>query len=803
MLRTYLLAAWRHLRKHRSYSLLKLIGLSIGITGSVMIFLFVRHELAYDTHYSRSSDIYRLAIEYDFSGQVDQFANVPRPIAPKMVEDYPQVQAYTRLAGLNGLFTHEALLQQEQTFIKSEQAFYADSSFFKVFDIELLEGDPETALKAPNSIVLSQQMAQNLFGSQTALGQQVTVDNRDKMTVTGIMKVLDAPTHMPLNTLVSWTTQYRPEEAEQWLGRHVYSYLLLQEGTHAQFLLDQFDQFFGKYMARTFEQLGGTAKLIVQPLTSIHLGSHLNWEAYPNGNRMHIFLFSGIALLLLLIAAFNYVNLSLAQSASRALEVGIRKVVGAVPLQLFRQFTAESLLISYLALLLGVGLTFLLLPQFQLLFGVDFDFPLFSSPFLWLLLIALGLLVGLVAGSYPSIVLSRFRPSTILQGANVKQKSRLRKVLVVSQFVVAIGLLISAMIVTQQIQFMRSKDLGFNQDNLMILPLKDSFLINNIQSVKVEFLNVAPVKAAAIASTAPGLALNQTAINVQNQAGETTPFGVQFAEVDHDFLSCMEMQLQSGRFFARNFPADTDKSIVINQAAATKFGWQTDAVGKKADFGPNPDGSIDQVEIIGVLTDFHAGSLHNPIEPIILFLTEKQDAPQLLLRLSGHQLNQSIQQLEQKWNQLGSAFPFSYTFLDQSLADQYLAEDHLLYLLQVFVFLSILIAILGLLGLMGLSSSKRKREIGIRKVLGASVSGLYVLLSREYLLLVLVANLLAWPLAYWGMSRWLEDFAYRIELGIWPFVWAAFLSILLTVLSISYQALQAARHSPITALRHR
>ncbi|MBX2870570.1 MAG: ABC transporter permease [Saprospiraceae bacterium] len=803
MLRTYLLAAWRHLRKYSSYSLLKLIGLGIGITGSVLIFLFVRHELAYDQHFGQSNDIYRLAIAYDFSGQVDQFSNIPRPIAPKMAEDYPQVQAYTRLAGLNGVYTHETMLSYEQTFVKSDQAFYADSSFFQVFDYGLIEGDPQTALKAPNSIVVSEQMAQNLFGSTKVIGKTVSVDNANKMTVTGVMKVTDAPTHMPLNILVSWTTQYQPQEAEQWLGRHVYSYLLLQAGTDAQFLLDQFDAFFGKYMARTFDQLGGTAKLLIQPLSSIHLDSHLNWEAYPNGNRANIYLFSVIALLLLLIAAFNYVNLSLAQSGARALEVGVRKVMGALPGQLFRQFTTESVLISLIALVLGISLTFLLLPQFQLLFGVDFRFPLFSSPFLWLLLLALGLLLGFIAGSYPSIVLSRFSPSTILQGADVKRKSQVRKVLVVGQFIVAIGLLISAMIVTQQIQFMRGKDLGFNQDNLMTLTVKDSSILNNIQSVKNELLSLAAVKSASISSSAPGLALNQTAINVQNQAGETTPFGVQFVEVDHDFIHCMEMQLNSGRFFDRQFPTDTDQSIVINQAAADQFGWKEDAVGKKADFGPNPDGSVDQVQIIGVLSDFHAGSLHNPIEPVILFLEEKQNTPQLLLRLNGTELSQSIQLIEDKWDQFGSAFPFTYTFLDQSLADQYLAEDRLMHLLQAFVFLSILIAVLGLLGLMGLSASKRKREISIRKVLGASTSGLYLLLSQEYLLLVLVANLIAWPLAYWGMTKWLADFAYRIEIGPWPFILTTILSLAVAAITVSYQALQAARHSPITALRHK
>lgn len=803
MLRTYLLAAWRHLRKHNSYALLKLIGLGIGITGSVLIFLFIRHELAYDQHFARSMDIYRLAIEYDFSGQIDQFSNIPRPIAPKMAEDYPQVQAYTRLAGLNGVYTHEAMLEYEHTFVKSDQAFYADSSFFQVFNYPLIEGEPETALKAPNSIVLSEQMAKNLFGTTNAVGKVVSVDNTAKMTVTGVMRITDAPTHIPLNTLVSWTTQYQPEEAEQWLGRHVYSYLLLQAETDGQFLLDQFEAFFGKYMARTFEQMGGSAQLLIQPLQSIHLDSHLNWEAYPNGNRSNIYLFSAIGILLLLIAAFNYVNLSLAQSGSRALEVGLRKVMGALPGQIFRQYTTESVLISYIALLLGIGLTFLLLPQFQLLFGVEFRFPLFSSPILWLSLIVLGLLLGVLAGSYPSMILARFRPSAILQGEDVKRKSQVRKVLVVGQFVVAIGLLISAFIVTQQIQFMRDKDLGFNQDNVMMLTVKDTSLLNNIQSVKNEFLSLSAVKSASITSSAPGLALNQTAINVQNQAGETTPFGVQFLEVDHDFLTCMEMQLNSGRFFDPQFPADADQSILINQAAADQFGWTSDAVGKKADFGPNPDGSVDQVQIIGVLSDFHAGSLHNPIEPIILFLAEKQNAPQLLLRVNGTALSQSIQSIEQKWDQLGSAFPFSYSFLDQSLADQYIAEDRLMHLLQAFVLLSILIATLGLLGLMGLSAAKRRREISIRKVLGASISGLYLLLSREYLLLVVIANIIAWPLAYWGMTRWLADFAYRIELSPWPFMLATLLSLTLAAITISYQAIQAARHSPITALRHK
>lgn len=803
MLKNYLTTALRNLRKYKLYTLLNILGLAIGITGSFFIFLYLHNELSYDKHFEDSEDIYRLGVEYDFSGNIDQFCNLARPVAPRMKEDYPQVKAYTRMAGLNTLYTHKAHFDYQNNLVRSDQVFYADSSFFEVFDHPFIEGSPERALVAPNSIVLTEQLARDIFGTANPVGQELKVDGTHLMTVTALLADNPGNTHMPFEALVSWSTQFTERENDIWLGRHVYSYLKLQKGTDPIFLEEQFDAFFSKYMASTFEQAGGSAKLIVQPLESIHLNSNLNWEAYPNGNQANIKIFSAIALFLLLIASFNYMNLAVAQSGGRAREVGVRKVMGAARPTLISQYLVESLLVAMLSLLLVVGLSYLFLGKFNDLAGQELSINFFKNPGFLFGLIGITALIGLVSGIYPAFILSRFKPAEVFKsgGSSGNRQTQVRKLLVVIQFVIAIALISGTLFVNQQVAYIQEKELGFDRDNMMVIELNDTIITNNMEAIQNEMEQLPNVSGTAISHDVPGVELNKLALNVDDGKGGQASFGAQFMQIDYDFIDLIGMEIVVGRNFDRAFPADLTSNVLINEAAAKAFGWEDDPVNKLMDFGPERDGTIPKYKVVGVVRDFHAGSLHNEIQPIVMFLPFDQGG-KLFLKLSSNDLAGTIAQVEKKWASYGSSAPLEYTFLDQNLAEQYLAETKLLKLLGYFALLTIFISALGLFGLVSLSSTQRKKEISIRKVLGSSVSSLFLLLSREFMLLVFIANILAWPLAYYGMQKWLESFVYRIDISFLPFLLAAGLSLLVALLTLSYHALRAAYANPVEALRH-
>lgn len=803
MLKNYLTIALRNLRKYKLYTILNILGLAVGITGSFFIFLYLHNELSYDKHFQDAEDIYRLGVEYDFSGNIDQFCNLARPVAPRMKADYPQVKAYTRMAGLNNLYTHKAHFDYQNNLVSSDQVFYADSSFFKIFDHPFIEGSPANALVAPNSLVLTQKLARNIFGATNPIGQELKVDGTTLMTVTALLADSPGKTHMPFEALVSWTTQFTERENDIWLGRHVYSYLKLQKGVDPGFLEEQFDAFFGKYMASTFEQAGGSAKLLVQPLESIHLNSNLNWEAYPNGNQANIKIFSAIALFLLLIASFNYMNLAVAQSGGRAREVGVRKVMGAAKTTLMSQYLVESLLVALLSLLLVLGLSFLFLGKFNELAGQELVINFFKHPAFLFGLIGITALIGLVSGIYPAFILSRFRPAEVFKsGAGTKNRqTQVRKTLVVIQFVIAIALISGTLFVNQQVAFIQKKNLGFDRENIMAIELNDTIVSNNIAAIQNEMELLPNVSGSAISHDMPGLELNKIAVNIEDEKGTQASFGAQFMQIDYDYVDLLGMEVVKGRNFDRAFPIDLTYNVMINEAAAKDFGWAADPINKLMDFGPEADGTVPKYKVIGVVRDFHAGSLHNAIQPIIMFMPFDPGG-KLFLKLSANDLSNTIAQIEKKWAGYGSTAPLEYTFLDQSLADQYIGETKLLKLLGYFALLTIFISALGLFGLISLSSTQRKKEISIRKVLGSSVSGLFLLLSREFILLVLIANILAWPLAYYGIQKWLEGFVYGIDISLFPFLMAAGLSLFIALLTLSYHAFRAAFANPVEALRH-
>lgn len=805
MLKNYIKLSVRSLLKNKFYTLFNVLGLTIGITGSFLIFLYLQNELSYDKGFSKASDIYRLAIEYNISGKIDRFSNVPRPVGPKFKDEFPEVVEYTRMAGLNGLYNHEAMIaRNDEVKVKSTQIFYADSSYFKIFDHQFIYGNPEKALVEPNSMVINETMSHKLFGKENPIGQVVRLDDGTSVKIKGLIKDFTGNTHMSFDALVSWSTIHDDRDNSRWLGRHVYTYVLLQPTSDPQVLLDKYDAFYEKYMAETFKQLNATNSLIIQPLTKIHLTSDLNWEAYVNGNMLNVYIFSIVVIILLALASINYVNLETARLMGKSKEIGIRKIIGAKKTSLMIHSLVESVLVTLIAVVFTIFLSFVLLPWFNDLSGLNLGINYLSNPEYLFGLVILGIVLGIISGLLPAIYLSNFRTVDSLNSrTNSGSRSPLvRKILVTAQLTVSIGLVICAMTVDSQVLFMKHKNIGFDKENILVIDLKKESVIKQIETVKTEMASISNVIAAASAVDIPGDELNQTAVNATQNGKEPLSTGAQFMQVDYDYLDFIGMNLKEGRFFDKSFGSETDLSVIVNETAVQEYGWEENPLEQKIDFGPDREGNVQQMNVIGVMHDFHSSSLHDKIQPVLVFVGDPMpDDTKLFLKLSGSHLSQTISEIEKKWSKFDRENPMEYVFVDDNFANKYQSEEKVFILLSYFSYLTIAISALGLFGLISFTSKNRRKEISIRKVLGSPVEGILLLLSREFLLLIAVANFLAWPLAYFGMQNWLEGFAYRTGFNISVFLYAGLISIIVTLFTIAYHTIRTAQSNPIKYLR--
>lgn len=805
MNRTYLKFASRSFAKNKFYALFNIFGLTIGFTGAFLISLYLTHELSYDKSFHRADDIYRLGIEYNFSGKIDQFCNVPRPVGPKFKEEFPEVETYTRLAGVNGLYTHKALLQRGENKIKSNKIFYADSTYFKVFQHRFIKGNPHTALIKPQSMVINETLAKALFGSEDAMGQTIRLDDGSRVQVTGLIADFEGNTHMPFDALISWSTIHSDADNAQWLGRHVYTYVLLQEQASHNTLIDKYDAFYAKYMAETFKQYDATNKLIIQPLPDIHLQSNLTWEAFPNGNVVNIYIFSAIAIILIVLSAINYINLETSRLVSRTREIGIKKVLGANKGVLVLQGLVESTITAMIAVLLSALLAWVLLPWFNGLAGISIVLNYLKDPWLLGLLLVSGIGLGLLTGVLPSVYLSRFHAVDSLSNKSSGQVKmpKLRSALVLLQLIASITLIIGALAVDRQVVYMKNIDPGFEKENTLVINLKDTVVSNHLSSVKAAFEALPEVLGVAAAVDTPGDELNQTVANVTKKNGERGPVGTQFMQVGFGYMEFMGMQLVEGRYFDKSFGSDVASSIIVNETAAQKFGWEGNYIGQTVDFGPNQDGTTDYYTVIGVMKDFHASSLHHEIQPILIFAADPMPVEgKLFLKLRGTNLSETLTQVEQTWSRFDQKNPAEYVFVDDNLASKYVVEEKIFSLLGYFAYLAIAISALGLFGLVSYTSNLRRKEVSIRKVLGSSVSGVFVLLSRDFMILLIVANVISWPLSYLGIQSWLDNFAYRTNLGLWIFAYAALISVMVTGVTIAFHILKTARANPVQYLRN-
>ena len=800
MFRNYLTVGIRNLLRYKGYSSINVLGLAIGIACCILILLYVQDELSYDRYHEKSDRIYRLAESATIAGRPIEAAVTPPPWAPVMAEEFPEIEQITRLKppGSRWLIRYEENRFYERYFV------FADSSVFDIFTIPLVQGNAKTALAEPGAVVLSESMAAKYFGDENPVGKVITGDDLYEFTITGIMEDMPGNSHFHFDFLASYASlaPYNLYNEPSTMQNHgfnhdVFTYLLLREGQEPEDLERKFPEFLDRHLGDMLEGIGIVARPFLQPITDIHLHSNMEAELGPNSDIRYVYIFSSLAVFVLLIACVNFMNLSTARSARRAQEVGIRKVLGAQRQQLIRQFTGESIFLSAIALVIALALVHLLLPQFNAVSGKTLEMD-YQSIWLAPTLVGIALITGIVAGGYPAFILSSFRPVAVLTGALKAgaSQSLLRKILITFQFIVSIIMITGTAVVLDQLEYMQNKNLGFDKENVVIVRLPDAEAIKGYTAFKNAILQYPEILNASTSTSVPG---GQPSLNL------VTPEGVpedqspvyQVIWSDYDFIETLGVEMAVGRTFSREFGSDST-ACLINMATVRSLGWEN-PIGKTIKMTGSPD-SDPPFEVIGVMEDFHNKSLHQPIEPLLIRLLS--DAASFMeVRIQGNNVTRGIEILEEQWRSIYPSHPaMDYSFLDADLEQLYIAEQRMGSVFIAGAILSIFIACLGLLGLSSFMSEQRTREIGVRKVLGATISNVVLLLSRDFTKLILLAFVVGAPAAYYVMHTWLENFPYRVELDLGVFAFAGLAALLIAWLTVGYQAFRAAASNPADAL---
>jgi putative ABC transport system permease protein len=796
--RNYLKIAVRNIFRHKGFSFINLIGLAVGIACCLLIFLFVQDELSFDRFHGNADRLYRLnKVFTPQTGGTELHAISSGRMGPAMVEDFPEVERCVRMLPW---FSDIRMTRDEKT-LKVADVVIADSSFFDVFDFKLLRGDPKTALEKPLSIVLSETTARNFFGEESPIGKTIQGLQDQLYTVTGI--AADAPpnSHLRYNALISWSSTVpgvgplNMAWLNNWLTQAAYTYLLLKPGADPVAL----EQKFPDFMQRYFAEKAGPYHLYLQPFTEIYLksGNILFSRNLRLGSFTSVYVFSAVAAFILLIACVNFMNLSTARASRRAKEVGVRKVLGASRRRLARQFLGESLMFSLFTTALAVALVAIALPSFNAFAGKNLAPNLWRNPALLFGLPLLALLVGFLSGSYPAFMLSRFQAARIIKGVWTKapHSDAPRKILVTAQFAIAIALIAGTAVIYRQMAFTQEKNLGFVKEQVVVLPIGDTRISGQFEAFKTALLRNPNIRAAAGSNSVPSQDMMSFGIRPEGKP-ETEDWTVATIRVDdYDLLKTYGMEMAAGRYFSADFSTDAANGVVINETLAKSLGWK-EPVGKKLDV----PGEVADGRVIGVVKDFHMKSLHFPVEPLLLYFAPRHGF--LAVRLAARDVPATVDFLRKTWQRFDARDPFDYFFLDERFAHLYAVERRLMRTVGLFSMLAIFIAGLGLFGLAAFAAEQRTKEIGIRKVVGASVSGLILLFSREFLKWVLAANLIAWPVVYFVMRRWLQNFAYRTSIGVGTFFLSAGLALLIAFLTVSYQSVKAALADPVKAIRY-
>ncbi len=800
MFKNYLKIAFRNFRKHKGYSLINITSLVAGLVCCILIMLFVIDELSYDRFHENHESIYRVTRKwFNADGVVSlHLGHVAPPIAPLLENDFPEILHAVRMIGIGA-----PLIGRGSEFFEEPRFFFAEEDIFKVFTFDMTAGDPETALRDPFSLVITEEAAEKYFGSDDPLGKSLAIHlgtRKADMKVTGVIKSLPLNSHFHPDFFGSFKTFEAvagKAEMENWGSNNYATYLLMPANYDISRLKAQLDPFIDRHMS---EGMSERTKLELQRLTDIHLHSHLDSEIEANSDIIYVYIFSIIALFVLLIACINFMNLATARAAGRAKEVGLRKVVGARRPQLIRQFLSESILTAVFSLLIALSIARLVLPAFNRFVGRDLTLNVAENFILVLFLFLTAVCVGLVSGIYPAFFLSAFKPARVLKGSLDRGRKGIsfRTVLVVFQFATSITLIICVSVVSGQLDFMQSRNLGFDMENLVVLPSSPA-IVERLESFKFRLLANPDILGVSAAKRVPsGRLLDSAGARVlSGETAEPINFRIAQLRVDYDYIPTFKMEMAAGRNFSREMGTDAAEAFIINETAARKIGWKSpeEAVGQGFGYGRRSG------RIIGIVKDFHFESLQQGISPIVMFLSST-DLNQIAVRIGPDNIPKAMAFLKDTWAEVRPHYPFSYSFIDENFDRLYRSEEKLQQIFTYFAFLSILIGCLGLFGLASFSAERRTKEIGIRKVLGASEFGLALMLSKEFTKWALIANLIAWPAAYLVMARWLQNFAYRSGIGILTFLLAGGLALLIAFLTVSYQAVKASLADPVKALKY-
>jgi putative ABC transport system permease protein len=805
MIRNYFKIAVRNLLKYKFISFINLFGLTVGLACCLLITTYILNELSYDRSNKNANRIYRVTRSFNnMEGVVSlNLSTISPPFGYYLPTDFPDIQKMTRLLDI-GL---TPVRYQEKIF-NEEHVFYADENLFDVFSVNILKGNPQKALNDPFSIMLTEETARKYFGNEDPMNKTLRFNSQFNYKVTGIYKAFPENAHMHPGMLMSFSTLkdsavYGDQQLRtNWGNNSFFTYLLLPENYPAQKLVAQFPAFIDRRMpGRNGNQPSKFTKLGLQKLTDIHLYSHTDYEAEANGDISRVYIFSAIALFILLIACINYMNLSTARSALRAREIGIRKVIGARKKELIIQFLSESVLLCWVAILLAVGFAMLALPWLNKVSGQTLTI---NTLLQWKIIIPILLtpfIVGIISGLYPALFMSSFQPVKTLKGLFKVSGSSIsfRKVLVVAQFSISIILIITTAVVFQQLHYIQSKSLGFDKDRVATMSYTNE-VSKQYDAFRNSLLQNAAFKDVSRSSRIPTGRLldNMGASIISGDSLRPVTADIKYVSVDYDFISVFGIPLAAGRFFSRDFGTDT-ASYVINESSISALGWKNaqDAIGKDFKYGNR------QGHIIGVMKDFHFESMHQKIAPMVLlmFPVSVQSFNNLSIKIAGSNIGEAVYYMEAAWKKYFPETPFEYSFLDDNFNKLYQSEQRQATLFTTFACIAIFIACLGLFGLSAFAITQRIKEIGVRKVLGANTSSIVALLSTDFLKLVGIAAVMAFPVAWYAMNSWLKDFAYRINLQWWVFILAAILAALIALITVSYQAIKAAVANPVKSLR--
>jgi len=817
MIKNYLKVAWRNLVKNKVFSFINIFGLSVGLTCCMLITVYIYNEVSYDKYHKNINQLYQLATTFVKDGKEDKTPNTPAPMAAAMKQEFPEINETARMMALfaedKTLLQYKDAASGEQKSFYETKGFLADPTFFSLFTYHFIEGSPATSLTNPNSIVLCEEIARKFFGEQPALNKVIHVNSNTNgehdFKVTGVYRPMSNPSQINARFVISigggGMEQFIKQQSDMVSNNMFNTYFLLRPGADAKKLEAKFPSFVDKYMRAGLKAAGFDKRQFLIPMKQRHLYPGMSNDIVASGtvSVTYLYILGSIALFTLLIACINFMNLSTARSSKRSSEVGVRKVLGAEKSSLIKQFLGESLLMSMMAFVIALVFTRLLIPAFSRVSGKNLTLDFSNQWFIMLGFFLLAIITGFLAGSYPAFYLSSFRPVQVLKGkfTNSLAAVALRKGLVVFQFIISVVLIIASVVIINQMRFLRSTDLGFAKDQQIVIPLRSTTAKNAYASLKNEIKSNPQVENVGATLFYPGI-VNPSDMGLYKD-GKTVNDSkdVHTNWVDESLLQTLGIRPVAGRLFSKDFPSDTDSRMILNEAAITQLGFRSpqEAVGGKVKFDWR--GESYTWTIVGVVKDFHYQDLHVPISPYAFQLNNRPFYNYLIVHAKASDVPSLLKYVSASWHKLNPNEPFEYTFLDEDFQKNYQAESRLSAIVGYFTIIAILISCLGLFGLATFSAEQRIKEIGVRKVLGASVTGIVALLSKDFLKLVGISIVIASPVAWWIMNKWLQDFAYRTNISWTVFVITTITALLIALITISFQAIRAAIVNPVKSLR--